>query len=103
MQESAMSILKSEQILADSKTSWQDAAESAVKRFARTVRNVRSVYVNDLSAVIDRGEIEGWRVNLQVTFEVDEPARAKAAAAKARTAMSRRAPRKPARKTSKRA
>ncbi len=78
-----MTILKSEQILADSPTSWQDAVESAVARFARTVRNVRSAYVNELTTVVEGGKVKTWRVNLQVTFEVDEPARAKAAAAKA--------------------
>lgn len=68
-----MSILKSEQILADSPLSWQDAVETAVARFSKTVRNVRSVYVNDLSTVVARGKITAWRVNAQITFEVDEP------------------------------
>jgi hypothetical protein len=69
-----MTILKSEQILADSKLSWQHAVETAVARFARTVRNVRSAYVNEMTTVIEDGRIKAWRVNLQVTFEVDEPA-----------------------------
>lgn len=76
-----MTILKSEQILADSPTSWEDAVETAVKRFAKTVRNVRSAYVNELTTVVERGAVKTWRVNLQITFEVDEPAPARAAAA----------------------
>lgn len=69
-----MTILKSEQVLSDSDTSWEDAVSNAVARFSRTVRNVRSVYVNDLSAVVERGKVAAWRANLQVTFEVDDPA-----------------------------
>ena len=76
-----MTILKSEQILADSTRSWEDAVENAIERFSKTVRNVRSAYVNELSTVVDRGKIRTWRVNLQVTFEVDAP---KAAAATTR-------------------
>jgi hypothetical protein len=75
-----MTILKSEQILADSTESWQDAVESAVKRFSKTVRHVRSAYVNEFTTVVESGRVETWRVNLQVTFEVDEPSRASAAA-----------------------
>lgn len=69
-----MTILKSEQVLADSKLSWQHAVETAVARFARTVRNVRSAYVNEMTTVIEDGRIKAWRVNLQITFEVDDPA-----------------------------
>jgi flavin-binding protein dodecin len=84
-----MTILKSEQILADSSESWQDAAESAVKRFAKTVRHVRSAYVNELSTVVENGRVATWRVNMQVTFEVDEPSRATAAASAARGAKAK--------------
>jgi flavin-binding protein dodecin len=76
-----MTILKSEQILADSKLSWQHAVETAVGRFARTVRNVRSAYVNEMTTVIEHGRIAAWRVNLQITFEVDEPGEAAAGVA----------------------
>jgi flavin-binding protein dodecin len=69
-----MTILKSEEILCDSPRSWEDATASAVARFAKTVRNVRSAYVNSLSTVVENGRVAAWRVNLQVTFEVDEPA-----------------------------
>jgi flavin-binding protein dodecin len=89
-----VTILKSDQILADSSVSWQDAVETAIKRFAKTVRNVRSAYVNEFTTVVENGRVESWRVNLQVTFEVDEPAasgarqtrtRARAAAAPAKS------------------
>ena len=68
-----MAILKSEQILSDSPRSWEDAVESAVDRFSKTVRNVRSAYVNEFTTVVENGKIRAWRVNLQITFEVDDP------------------------------
>lgn len=81
-----MTILKSEQILADSAMSFEDAIATAVGRFAKTVRNVRSANVNNLSVTVENGKITDYRVNLQVTFEVDEPASAKTSAASAKKA-----------------
>ncbi len=66
-----MAILKSEQIMSDSKKSWDDAVEKAVTRFSKTVRNVRSANVNNFSCVVEEGEIKRWRVNLQISFEVE--------------------------------
>ena len=66
-----MTILKSEQILADSTKSFEDAVENAVARFSKTVRNVRSANINNQSVVIENGKIASYRVNLQMTFEVE--------------------------------
>lgn len=64
-------ILKSEQIMADSPKSWEDAVENAVERFSKTVRKVRSANVNNLAVTVDDGKIKAWRVNLQISFEVE--------------------------------
>jgi flavin-binding protein dodecin len=67
-----MAIMKSEQILSDSTKSFEDAIQTAVTRFSRTVRGVKSANVNNMSAVVEDGKIVSYRVNLQVTFEVEE-------------------------------
>jgi flavin-binding protein dodecin len=67
-----MAIMKSEQILSESPTSFEDAIQVAVNRFSKTVRNLRSAYVNDMSAVIEDGRIKAYRVNIQMTFEVED-------------------------------
>lgn len=68
-----MTVLKSEQILSESTKSFEDAIQTAVSRFSRTVRGLRSANVNNMSAVIDGGKIVGYRVNMQMTFEVEGP------------------------------
>jgi len=68
-----MAILKSEQILAESSKSFEDAIQTAVTRFSKTVRGLRSANVNNMSTVIKSGKISKYRVNLQMTFEVDPP------------------------------
>lgn len=67
-----MSVMKSEQILAESSRSFEDAIQTAVSRFSKTVRGLRSANVNNLSTKIEDGKIVSYRVNLQITFEVED-------------------------------
>jgi dodecin len=67
-----MAVMKSEQILTESAKSFEDAMQVAVGRFSKTVRGLRSANVNNLSAVIEGGKITSYRVNMQVTFEVED-------------------------------
>ena len=68
-----MAIMKSEQIMSESKKSFEDAIQVAVTRFSKTVRNLRSANVNNMSTVVDNGKVVMYRVNLQMTFEVGAP------------------------------
>jgi flavin-binding protein dodecin len=65
-----MSVLKVIEILASSPVSWEDATASAVKMAAKTVKEIRSVYVQDQSAVVVKNKITEYRVNVKITFEV---------------------------------
>lgn len=65
-----MAILKVIEVLSNSNESWEDATRKAVKNASKTVKNIKSVYVQDQSAVVDNGEVKEFRVNLKITFEV---------------------------------
>ena len=65
-----MAILKVIEVLSNSDESWEDATRKAVKNAAKTVKNIRSVYVQEQSAVVKDGEVEEFRVNVKITFEV---------------------------------
>ncbi len=65
-----MAILKVIEILASSTKSWEDAANNAVAEATKTVRNIRSVYVQDQSAVVKDGKISEYRCNCKITFSV---------------------------------
>ena len=67
-----MSVLKVIEILADSDKSWEDAANNAVGEAAKSVRNIQSVYVNEMSATVKDGKIDMYRVNAKITFTVGE-------------------------------
>ncbi len=65
-----MSVLKVIEVLSNSNKSWEDATKKAVSHAAKSVKNIRSVYVQDQSASVEDGEISDFRVNVKITFEV---------------------------------
>ena len=65
-----MAVLKVIELLANSETGWEDAAKKAVAQAAKSVDNIRSVYIKEQSATVSNGKIENYRVNVKVTFEV---------------------------------
>ena len=66
-----MAILKVIEVLANSKTSWEDATKNAVAHASKTVKNIASVYVQEQSAVVENGDVVEFRVNLKITFSVN--------------------------------
>ena len=67
-----MPILKVIEILASSKNSWEEAANNAVKEASKTVRGIRSVNVQNQSAVVEEGRIVEYRVNCKISFSVEK-------------------------------
>ncbi len=65
-----MATLKVIELLASSEKSWEDAAANAVKAAGKTVKGIRSVYIQDQSAVVKDNKIVEYRVIAKVSFEV---------------------------------
>jgi len=65
-----MAVLKVIEIMASSAKSWEDAATIAVKTAGKTVKGIRSVYIQDMSAVVKNNKITDYRINAKITFEV---------------------------------
>ncbi len=65
-----MAILKVIEVLASSKTSWEDAAKNAVTSASKSVQAIRSIYIKEQTAVVENGEVTEFRINAKITFEV---------------------------------
>ncbi|MFX0555438.1 dodecin family protein [Maribacter sp. CXY002] len=65
-----MAVLKVIEVLANSEKSWEDAASNAVSQASKSVKNIRSVYINEQSATVEDGKMVNFRVNVKITFEV---------------------------------
>ncbi|MGX1928786.1 MULTISPECIES: dodecin family protein [Flagellimonas] len=65
-----MAVLKVIEVLANSDESWEQAAKNALDQASKSVKNIRSVYINEQSASVKDGKIDDYRVNVKITFEV---------------------------------
>lgn len=67
-----MSVARITEIIASSNKSFDDAVENGVDRASKTLKNVRSAWVKDQSVSVKDGKIDEYRVNLHVTFVLDD-------------------------------
>jgi dodecin len=68
-----MSVNKVIELMSESTESWEDAAQKAVKKASKSVKGIRSVWVQDFSATVNGdGKLETYRVTCKVTFEVKD-------------------------------
>lgn len=65
-----MSVLKVIEVLSNSEKSWEDATAKAVKKASKSVKNIRSAFVQSQSVVVEKDRVKEYRVNLKITFEV---------------------------------
>jgi flavin-binding protein dodecin len=65
-----MTVLKVIEVMASSKKSWEDAASSGIAKASKSVKNIRSAWVQDQSITVDKGKIKEYRVTLKISFEV---------------------------------
>ena len=66
-----MAVLKVIEVLSNSDESWEQAAKNALDQASKSVKNIRSVYINEQSASVKDGKIDEYRVNVKITFEVN--------------------------------
>ena len=64
-----MAIVKVIEVLSEGK-SIEKAVESAVKDAAKTVRNIKSVYVQDVQALVEKNKVSKYRINAKISFLV---------------------------------
>ena len=68
-----MSVARVSEIKASSTESFDDAIRQGVSRAAKTLRNVKSAWVANQEVTIDdEGNISEYRVQLKVTFVLDD-------------------------------
>jgi len=63
-----MTMLKVIEVLAESDSSWEDAAQQAVANASKTLRNIKSIYLKNIEATVDNGKIVKYRINAKISF-----------------------------------
>ncbi len=67
-----MAVVKVIEILAESEKSWEDAANQALKAASKSVKNIKTIYINDFQAVVENDVIARYRVNAKISFLVED-------------------------------
>ena len=67
-----MSIAKVTEISTTSTKGFPDAIEQGIARANKTLRNVRSAWVKEQQVKVQEGIIAEYRVNMMVTFVIDD-------------------------------
>lgn len=65
-----MSVVKVIEVIAESKKSWDDAAENAIKEASKSIKNIKSIYVENMEAKVDNNKIIKYRINAKISFVV---------------------------------
>lgn len=65
-----MSVLKVIEILGNSTVSFEDAVQNILDEAAKSVKDIKSVYIQDMQVTVKDNKIHQYRVNAKVTFGV---------------------------------
>jgi len=67
-----MSVARVTEISSTSTQSFEDAIKRGVARASETLRGIRSAWVKEESVDVHNGEVTEFRVNMLVTFVLEE-------------------------------
>lgn len=68
-----MSVAKVSEIIASSPTSFDDAIKVGVARAHKTLKNLKSAWVENQQVKLDgEGQIREYRVQLKITFIIED-------------------------------
>lgn len=65
------SVVKVIEIIAQSEKGFDDAVRNAVKEAAKTVNDIRSVWVDNFSCTVKGDKIQEYRINAKISFVVE--------------------------------
>jgi len=63
-----MSVAKTIEISSESKTSFEDAIQTGIKRAEESLKNVKGAWIAEQKVVVEDGNIINYRVVMRVTF-----------------------------------
>jgi flavin-binding protein dodecin len=66
-----MKMVKVIEVIAASEKSFDDATQKAVEQASKTVKNIKSVYIENMNANVENNKIVSYAVNAKISFEID--------------------------------
>ncbi|MFD2515188.1 dodecin family protein [Pontibacter locisalis] len=66
-----MAIIKVIEVIASSDKSFDDATRNALNEAAKTVKNIKSIYIKEMNANVTNNQIVSYGVNAKISFEIE--------------------------------
>lgn len=66
-----MSIVKVIEVISTSDKSFEDATRNALTEAAKTIKNIRSIYIKEMNAKVENNQIISYGVNAKISFEIE--------------------------------
>jgi len=67
-----MSVARVSEISATSEKSFEDAMQQGISRANKTLRNVKGAWIKEQQLDIENGKVTRYRVNMLITFILDD-------------------------------
>lgn len=65
-------IVKVIEVIGASEKGFQEAADNAVAEAAKSVKNIKSIYIKEMNANVENNKPVSYAVNAKISFEVDK-------------------------------
>ncbi|MEM8964145.1 MAG: dodecin family protein [Acidobacteriota bacterium] len=67
-----MSIAKTVELSSSSPESFEDAVTRGIERASKTIHNIQGAWVNEMKVDVQDNKVVSFRVNMKVTFVLDD-------------------------------
>jgi flavin-binding protein dodecin len=65
-------MIKIIEVIATSEKGFSDATKNAVAEAAKTVKNIKSIYIKEMNANVENQNIITYAVNAKISFEIEK-------------------------------
>jgi flavin-binding protein dodecin len=66
-----MTVVKVIELIGSSPNNWEDAAKNALAQAAKTVKNIKSIYVKSCKAKVENNKIVLYKAVVKIAFVVE--------------------------------
>lgn len=67
-----MTVVKIIELIGSSPNGWEDAAKNALAQAAKTVKNIKSMYVKTCKATVENNQIKEYRAVVKIAFVIED-------------------------------
>jgi len=70
-----MPVVKVIELVGASSEGWEQAVQAALDDASKTIKNIESIDITNLSAVVEGGKIVEWHADTRIAFRIEEKLR----------------------------